>query len=44
MSVITNQSCDLQKGAVNDGDDVIRQADLAADRMTAFFTDLIDNL
>ena len=41
MSVITNQAADLGKGAVNDGDDVIRQADAAADRMTILFTQLI---
>ena len=35
ISVITNQSNDLKHGAVNDADDVVRQADAAADRMTA---------
>ena len=44
MSVITNQSNDLKDGVVNDGDDVIVQADRAADRMTALFTQLISKL
>ena len=44
MSVITNQSNDLKDGVVNDGDDVIAQADRAADRMTALFTQLISKL
>ena len=35
MSVITNQSADLKHGVVNDADDVVRQADAAADRMSA---------
>ena len=37
ISVITNQANDLGGGTVNDGDDVVRQADLAADRMTELF-------
>ena len=41
MSVITNQANDLGNGTVNDGDDVVRAANLAADRMTALFTGLI---
>lgn len=41
MSVITNQSADLKNGAVNDENDVVLQADRAADRMTALFTRLI---
>ena len=41
MSVITNQSNDLKDGAVNDENDVVLQADRAADRMTALFTQLI---
>ena len=44
MSVITNQSEDLKRGIVNDADDVVRQADAAADRMAALFTQLIGNL
>lgn len=43
MSVITNQSADLGNGVVNDGDDVVRAADQAADRMTLLFTKLILN-
>ena len=42
MSVITNQANDLGSGVVNDGDDVVLQADRAADRMTALFTRLIE--
>ena len=41
MSVITNQSNDLKDGAVNDGNDVVVQADRAADKMTQLFTRLI---
>ena len=41
MSVITNQSADLGNGVVNDGDDVVRAADQATDRMTALFTRII---
>ena len=43
MSVITNQSAALGDGTVNDGDDVVRAADQAADRMTALFTQIIVN-
>lgn len=41
MSVITNQSADLGGGVVNDGDDVVRAADQAADRMTLLFEKII---
>ena len=41
MSVITNQSNDLGEGVVNDGDDVVEQADRAAERMTSLFTHII---
>ena len=41
MSVITNQSNDLKDGVVNDENDVVLQADRAADRMTALFSQLI---
>ena len=41
MSVITNQSNDLGNGVVNDENDVVLQADRAADTMTALFTQLI---
>lgn len=44
VSVITNQSNDLKNGATNDADDVVRQADAAADRMTALFTRLIHHI
>ena len=44
MSVITNQSNDLGNGVVNDGDDVVRAADRAADNMTALFTGIINRL
>ena len=37
MSVITNQSADLGNGTVNDGDDVVRAADKAAEKMTELF-------
>ena len=43
MSVITNQSADLGNGTVNDGDDVVLQADRAADRMTTLFERIIAN-
>jgi len=41
MSVITNQANDLGDGTVNDGDDVVRQADLAAKKMTELFRRII---
>lgn len=41
MSVITNQANDLKDGTVNDGDDVVRQADMAADKMTTLFERII---
>lgn len=44
MSVITNQSNDLGNGVVNDGDDVVRAADQAADNMTALFSRIINRL
>ena len=44
MSVITNQANDLGDGVVNDGDDVVRQADAAADSMTTLFTNIIAQL
>ncbi|MBR1798318.1 MAG: purine nucleoside phosphorylase I, inosine and guanosine-specific [Bacteroidales bacterium] len=42
MSVITNQANDLGDDIKNDGDDVVRAADAAADRMTALFKRLIE--
>lgn len=45
MSVITNEAHDdYADDYVNDGDDVVRAADAAADRMTAIFTQLIERL
>ena len=41
MSVITNQSADLSDACLNDGDDVVRQANLAAERMTDLFQQLL---
>ncbi len=43
MSVITNQAADLGNGTVNDGNDVVRQANAAADRMTTLFERIISN-
>ena len=45
MSVITNEAHDdYAEDLVNDGDDVVKAADAAADRMTAIFTQLIERL
>ena len=45
MSVITNEAHDdYADDYVNDGDDVVRAADAAADRMTIIFTQLIERL
>lgn len=45
MSVITNEAHDdYAEDYVNDGDDVVKAADAAADRMTAIFTRLIERL
>ena len=44
MSVITNQANDLKDGTVNDADDVVLQADRAADRMTALFSKIIEQI
>ena len=45
MSVITNEAHDdYAEDYVNDGDDVVKAADAAADRMTAIFTELIGRL
>ncbi len=45
MSVITNEAHDdYADDYVNDGDDVVRAADAAADRMTAIFTKMIASL
>ncbi len=45
MSVITNEAHDdYAEDYVNDGDDVVKAADAAADRMTLLFTRLIEKL
>ena len=45
MSVITNEAHDdYAEDFVNDGEDVVKAADAAADRMTAIFTQLIERL
>lgn len=44
ISVITNQSNDLGGDVVNDGNDVVRQADAAADKMTALFARILPHL
>ena len=45
ISVITNEAHDdYAEDYVNDGDDVVKAADAAADRMTAIFTELISRL
>lgn len=42
MSVITNQANDLRDDTVNDGDDVVRQADLAAVKLSTLFEKIIE--
>lgn len=45
MSVITNEAHDdYAEDYVNDGDDVVKAADAAADRMTSIFTKIIELL
>ena len=45
MSVITNEAHDdYAEDYVNDGDDVVKAADAAADKMTAIFTKIIEKL
>lgn len=45
ISVITNEAHDdYADDYVNDGDDVVKEADAAADRMTLLFTKLIERL
>lgn len=44
MSVITNQANDLNDGKENDGNDVIIQADRAADTLSNLFTNIIQSL
>lgn len=44
MSIITNQSNDLSDTCLNDGDDVVKQANLAAEKMTTLFERVITKL
>ena len=45
MSVITNEAHDdYSEDYENNGDDVVKAADAAADRMCAIFTELIKSL
>lgn len=44
MSVITNESFNDTEGYENDGDDVIKQANAASERMSALFSALIKSL
>ena len=44
VSVITDQANDLGNGVVNDENEVVMQADRAADRMTTLFTRIIEEL
>ncbi len=44
MSIITNQSNDLSDTCLNDGDDVVRQANLAAEKMSTLFERVIAKL
>lgn len=44
ISVITDQANDLGNGVVNDENDVVLQADRAADKMTLIFTDIVNQL
>ncbi|MBP5548115.1 MAG: purine-nucleoside phosphorylase [Bacteroidales bacterium] len=42
MSVITNCAKDLGEECMNDGDDVVRAADKAADKMTEIFREIVN--
>jgi purine-nucleoside phosphorylase len=44
MSVIANEGHHFADDFVNDGDDVIRAADQAADKMTLLFTELVKRI
>jgi len=44
LSVITDQANDLGNGVVNDENDVVRQADAAADRMTAIIQQMMHEI
>lgn len=37
MSIVTNQAADLQEDCLNDGEDVVREADKAAEKMSSLF-------
>jgi purine-nucleoside phosphorylase len=41
MSVITNEGYDFTEDFVNDGDDVVLQAGIAAEKMTILFTEMV---
>ena len=44
LSVITDQANDLGNGTVNDENEVVEQADKAAERMTRLFMGIIKEL
>lgn len=44
MSVITNEAFNQTEGYENDGDDVVKQANAASEKMSALFTALIQTL
>jgi purine-nucleoside phosphorylase len=44
MSVITNEGFAFAEDFVNDEDDVVLQAGIAAEKMTVLFTEMIKNL
>ncbi len=44
MSVITNEAHSIDENTFNDGDDVIKAADRAADKMSTLFTKIIEQL
>ena len=44
MSVITNESFNASEGYENDGDDVVKQANAASERMSALFSGIIKRI
>lgn len=44
MSVITNCSKDLSEDCLNDGEDVVRAANMAADKMTRLFIEILKSI
>ena len=44
MSIITNQSNDLDENTFNDSSDVVIQANHATEKMTSLFRSIISNL